>query len=155
MTAWIPRPANDTIDGLVWLPRMIEKARRFAQGRRTGTDLMNGYLYGDNDFVDAQVLAFLRTDDRALLGLVEQSPSDDQAARAAISRSGRSHDECAAFSSALRRKVMGFVMLDADEGRLPPGPRRAIVAFFYNRVVMPIFYAAFRRAEAKRPAAMP
>jgi hypothetical protein len=41
-------------------------------------------------------------------------------------------------------------MLDADEGRLGPGLRSNAIAFVYNRAMMPIVYAVFRRAVFKR-----
>ncbi len=147
---WIPRPARDAFDGLVWLPRLIEKARRHAHGHSSGADLMNGYLYGNNDFIDGQVLRFLKTDDATISALVERCSDDDDVARGAIAQSGRSLDERRTFSAGLERRMLGFAMLDADEGRLGPGLRSNAIAFVYNRAMMPIVYAVFRRAEFKR-----
>ncbi|GAC1540535.1 MAG: hypothetical protein NVS2B17_16900 [Candidatus Velthaea sp.] len=152
---WIPCSAHDEFDGLVWLPRLIEKARRNAHGRAAGTDLMNGYLYGDNDFIDAQLLRFLGADDRALSAWVEEFSDDDEVARVAIARSGRSFDERRRFSTSLARRTFDFCMLDADEGRLAPGLRSRTIAFLYNRAMMPIVYAVFGRAEHKRTSASP
>ena len=56
--SWTPRSPHDEADGLVWLPRLIDKARRSALGRASGADLMNGYLYGNSDYIDSKVLGF-------------------------------------------------------------------------------------------------
>jgi hypothetical protein len=149
---WVPRSGLDTARGLVWLPRMLEKARRQEAGRASGLDLMEGYLFGDNDFIDERVLRFLRTNDAAVSALVREQPDDDAVAATLIERSGRTLDECIAFSRRLRKQLFGFIMLEADEGRIPPGLKRTLVSFFYNKIVMPPVYALFRRAERKRPA---
>lgn len=149
---WVPRSGLDTGRDLVWLPRLLQKARRHEEGRVNGRDLMDGYLYGDNDFIDVRVLRFLRTDDAAVSALVRADPDDDSVAAALIERSGRTREECIAFSRRLRRGLFDFIMLEADEGRIPPGLKRNVVRFVYNRIVMPPVYAMFRRAERKRTA---
>jgi hypothetical protein len=148
--AWIPRSPHDEADGLVWLPRLIDKARRSALGRASGADLMNGYLYGNSDYIDGRVLRFLGIDDVALSELVHECNSDEDVAAIVLAHSGHTVTERRAFSAALERRLFGFAMLDADEGRLAPGPRRRLITFLYNAVVMPIAYPAFRRAERRR-----
>ncbi len=148
--SWIPRSPHDEADGLVWLPRLIDKARRAALGRASGADLMNGYLYGNNDYIDGQVLRFLGIDDRALSELVEECGNDEDVTAIVLAHSGHSVAERRAFSAELERRLFGFAMLDADEGRLAQGPRSRIMAFLYNAVIMPIAYPAFRRAERRR-----
>ncbi len=54
---------------------------------------MGAYLYGDNDFLDKEVIAFLRTDDETISALVRQHASDTDAARIIVERSGRSAAE--------------------------------------------------------------
>jgi Domain of unknown function (DUF5069) len=130
---WIPRSPHDTFDGLVWLPRLIEKARR----RARGTAAMNGYLYGDRAPVDRRVLRFLRTDDRAVSTLVAEFPDDTDVARLVLARSGRTDAERRAFSAALARRLFDFAALDADEGRLPHGVRAGAIAFGYNVLIAP------------------
>jgi hypothetical protein len=146
----MPRSPHDEADGLVWLPRLIDKARRAALGRASSADLMNGYLYGDNDFIDRQVLRFLGIDDCALSELIEECDSDEDVVRIVLAHSGRSVAARRAFSAALERRSFRFAMLDADEGRLAPGPRSRIIAFLYSVAIMPIAYAAFGRAERRR-----
>ena len=148
--SWSPRSPHDEADGLVWLPRLIDKARRSALGRASGADLMNGYLYGNSDYIDGQVLRFLDIDDRALSELVDECGSDEDVTAIVLAHSGKSVAARRAFSAGLERRLLGFAMLDADEGRLTPGPRSRIITFLYNAVIMPIAYPAFRRAERRR-----
>lgn len=149
---WTPRSGLDTLNGLPWLPRLLEKARRSEAGRAAGTDTMNGYLYGDNDFIDAQLLKFLRTDDKTVSELVRQHGDDAEVARILIERSGHDSPEVRAFAEKFRRKNMDFVLLEADEGRLGNGLRAKSIRFFYNRLLMPIVYAKFAADERKRRA---
>lgn len=150
MITWVPRPPRDEFDGLIWLPRLIDKGRRSLLRRDGGETVMNGYLFGDNDFIDAQVLKFLRTEGDALADQLAMCADDDAVARDVIARSGRTFDERRAFSVALDRRLFGFNVIEADEGRMQPGPGRDALAFFYNRIMMPILYVVFRRAEIKR-----
>jgi hypothetical protein len=147
---WTPRSGLDSFEGLIWLPRLLQKARRFAEGRRRGTDVMNGYLYGDNDAADKEVLNFLHTDDTTVTSLVEANPSDAEVARILLEQSGRTIEERQAFNASLKRKFFNFSMLEADEGRMKPGLRRSALCFLYNRILMPRFRASFLEAERKR-----
>ena len=148
--SWMPRSGLDTLESLVWLPRMLEKARRCEtspEGR-----LVDGYCFGNNDFIDKDLIAFLRTDDVSISALVREHPSDADVARILVERSGRSPAECAAFSGSFRRKYLNFVLIEADEGRLPPGFKATLVKFAYNTLIMPVVYWMFRRDERKRTA---
>jgi len=148
--SWTPRSPHDEAGGLVWLPRLIDKARRSALGRACGADLMNGYRYGNSDYVDSRVLRFLGVDDRALSELVEECGSDEDVTAIVLAHSGHGVAARRAFSAELERRLFGFAMLDADESRLAPGPRRRILTFLYNAVIVPIASPAFRRAERRR-----
>jgi hypothetical protein len=147
---WLPCSGRDEFAGLVWLPRLIQKARRFAQSCARGEDLMNGYCYGDNDVADRALLDFLKLDDATVLRVVEAHPLDEEAARELIERSGRTLEERRRFSASLRRRLFNFTLLEADEERMAPGLSRWVLAFFYNRVVMPPFYLWFGYVERKR-----
>jgi|SRR5579872_1431598 len=144
---WMPRSGLESIEDVVWLPRLFDKARRaeLSDERR----LCDGYCYGNNDFIDSRVLRFLRTDDATVSALL-RSHSDPEAARIIVSASGRTPDECRKFSGALRRAFLDFALMEADEGRLPDGAKRVLLRFFYNRLMMPVVYFVFRRAEQKR-----
>ena len=86
--SWTPCSGLDAEAGVVWLPRMLQKARRCL----TSPDgrAVDGYLFGDNDFIDKEVIAFLRTDDEAITALVRENPSDADVARLIVERSCRS-----------------------------------------------------------------
>ncbi len=127
---------------------MLQKARRCLtspDGRE-----VDGYLFGDNDFIDKQVIAFLRTDDETISKLVREHSSDAEVARILVERSGRSASECAAYSGSLKRKFMNFFFLEADEGRLGPGFKSSAIKFLYTKALMPVVYLMFRRDERNR-----
>lgn len=145
--SWVPCSGLESEAGLVWLPRLLQKARRCLSSPDGHS--VDGYLYGDNDIIDKPVIAFLRTDDAAITALVREHPSDADVARILVERSGRSAAECEAFSTSLRRKFFDFVLLEADEGRLG-GLKGAVVKFVYNRLLMPVIYPLFRRDERRR-----
>jgi uncharacterized protein DUF5069 len=147
---WMPRSGLDSAEGLVWLPRLLDKARRCAAS--PAGRLVDGYCYGDSDIIDKELIAFLRTDDVAISAVVREHADDGEAARVIVERSGRSRTECEAFSKRFRRKFMDFVLIEADEDRLPRGPKATIVKFLYNAVMMPVVYRLFRRDERKRVA---
>ena len=144
---WTPRSGLDTIEDVVWLPRLFDKGRRVEQ--LGGDRLTCGYCYGDNDFIDGKVLRFLHTDDVTVSSLLREH-SDAEAARIIVERSGRTPEECRQFSQQLKRSLNNFVFMEADEGRLQPGFKTTATRFFYNNVLMPIFYTKFRRDERKR-----
>jgi len=127
---------------------MLQKARRCLSS--SGVRQVDGYLFGDNDFIDKEVIAFLRTDDATIMGVVRDNPSDADVARILVERSGRSASECDAYSKSLKRKFMNFFFLEADEGRLGGGFKSSIIRFLYNKALMPIVYIMFRRDERKR-----
>jgi hypothetical protein len=147
---WTPCSGLEEREALPWLPRLIQKARRYEAGRAAGTDVMSGYLYGDNDFIDKQLLAFLGTDDASVCALVREHDDDAVVAGQLVARSGRSELERRAFGIRLRRRMWDFALMEADEGRLPDGPRARLLRFAYNRLLMPIVYAQFSAAERKR-----
>jgi hypothetical protein len=148
--SWTPCSGLDAEAGVVWLPRMLQKARRCL----TSPDgrVVDGYLFGDNDFIDKEVIAFLRTDDETITALVRENPSDADVARILVERSGRSASECAAYSGSLKRKFLNFFFLEADEGRLGSGFKASAIRFLYNKALMPVVYFMFRRDERNRKA---
>jgi hypothetical protein len=129
---------------------MLQKARR-ALASPDGR-VVDGYLYGNNDFIDKDLIAFLRTDDETISALVRDNAADADVARILVERSGRSVTECAAYSESMKRKFLNFIMLEADEGRLH-GFKASVIKFLYNNAMMPIVYPMFRRDERKRKTA--
>jgi Domain of unknown function (DUF5069) len=147
MNTWIPRSGRDEIGGVVWLPRMIEKARRIVDSgiaeKRVGE-----YIFGKHDPGDAQVLRFLGISDEEVLDVVRAIPDDNAAAMQLISMSGKTPVQCAAFSRRLRRLNAPFLaMMDADEGRRKRGAMTSFLRWVYNNVIMPPSYLYFARKE--------
>ena len=64
-----PRRWSETLDGIRWLPRLIDKTR----AAHAGT--LGGYLFGQSP-VDADVLATLGTGYAAWSRIVRESPDD-------------------------------------------------------------------------------
>jgi hypothetical protein len=80
-------------------------------------------------------------------------PDDAAAAAELVRHSGRTPAECAAWSARTLRLGAPFLaMMDADEGRRPPGAGTTLLKLLYNGVVMPPTYPLYRRAERRRRA---
>jgi hypothetical protein len=149
---WMPRHAGrEAAAGLVWLPRLIDKGRRVLDGQAAGRDLLHPYLFGVNDPMDGQLLRFLGLGNEDVLEVLRREPDDAAAAAELVRRSGRSPQECAAWSARTLRRVRPFLaMTDADEGRRPPGLGTTFLRLVYNGLVMPPTYPLYRRAEQRR-----
>lgn len=146
---WCPRSAFERSAGCLFLGRMIDKARRRAAGRASGVDLMDGYMYGDNDYMDSRVLKFLGAKAADVDALVASNADDDAVARTLVERSGKSALQIKSFN----RRMLAlygpiFVMFDADEGRRV-GPFSKALGGLYNALVFPPFHWKFQRDERK------
>lgn len=150
-TNWTPRSGREEIAGCVWLPRMLDKARRKVESERVGRDVLYPYIFGGIDPLDNELKAFLRTTDEDVLELVRREPDNQRVADELVQRSGRTPEECAAWSEAFRRKhAFDFATFDADEGRRAPGLTTTLLRVFYNYIVMPPVYWLVRRDERQR-----
>jgi hypothetical protein len=147
--SWTPRSGLEKYAECCWLPRLIDKARYLQTHGVTGNELGNGYLYGDNDYIDGQLLRFLGITGDRLRAMVAANPSDDAVAAAVIAESGNTAAECRTFSHGLRASLDDFFVLEADEHRAG-GPKASLARFIYNYILMPKFRRMFRKAEAKR-----
>lgn len=150
MASWIPVSGRDEACGCAWLPRMIQKARRIVD---SGADRkrVDDYIFGRNDPVDGMLLRFLGISDEHVLDIVRAVPDDRAAAMQIVSTSGKTPEQCAAFSRKLMRLNGPFLaMMDADEGRRKPGLVTAFLRWFYNVVVMTPAYSYFARKERQR-----
>jgi len=151
MEGWLPRPWHAELAGCVWLPRLLDKGRRALAGERQGRDLMNGYLFGDYDYADGQLLKFLRTDDARVRQLLGEVGDDEAVARALIQESGRLAEEIRAWNRRFRLVNAPFIaMWEADEGQRAPGAGTALLKLFYNLVLMPPVYLASWAIEKLR-----
>jgi hypothetical protein len=143
MEGWMPRPWNAELEGCVWLPRLLDKGRRALEGQRQGQDLLNGFLFGDFDYADGQLLRFLRTDEARVRRLLGELDSDEAAARVLVQESRRLPEEIQAWNRRFRRFNAPFIaMWEADEGRRGPGLGTSLLRLFYNGVLMPPVYLA-------------
>lgn len=149
INSWMPRPWSDELLGCVFLPRMLEKGRRVLESERTGRDLMNGFLFGDVEYADKQMLGFLKTNETRVRQLLSEH-SDDAAVATILFREGsRSAEDIQEWNRHFRRKNAPFTpMWDADEGRRAPGIGTSLLSFFYNYIMMPPVYLLFRIQNA-------
>jgi hypothetical protein len=149
--AWVPRSPRESLCDLVWLPRLLDKARREAEGRSRGVDLITPYMFGDNDYLDAKLMAFLKVRERHVVQIVSEEPDDEQAAVLLVALSGRSREACRSWSARfLRRESPVLWMIDVDEARRV-GPAADVGRWLYNRVVIPPVFRLFRWMESKKP----
>lgn len=145
---WIPRSPRERIEGLAWLPRLMDKGRRYLAG---GQALLGAYMYGDHDFLDARLLSFLGLDDQTVLRILAGEPDDVAAARQIVARSGRLREDCEQWTEQfLRLFAAAFFVLDIDEERLPPTPVTSAIRFGYNYVLIPPVLTVFRLLERRR-----
>ena len=148
------RPAHGTRDraeDLIWLPRLIDKGRRVLAGEAAGRDLLGDYLFGVHDAADAQLLRFLRMSNEDVLGVLRSERDDARAAAVLVRMSGRSQAERVEWSNGfVRRNALFSAMIDADEGRRPPGPGTTALRLAYNWVLMPPVYLVYRFLERRR-----
>lgn len=117
-----PRRWNVSVEGIIWLPRLIDKVRA-AQAGTLGT-----YLYGQSP-IDREVLRAAGLGHGAFYELVQQTPGDDAAVLAALdARYPGAADRLRAWSAvAPRRHALFFPVLDADDG-YAAGPARLLKA---------------------------
>lgn len=145
---WCPPSGCDEIDGCIWLPRLITKARRVLE---LGTgNTIGEYMFGDNDPADSELLRFLGLSSQQVLNVVGAENDDVVAAKRLLAMSRKTGAQCAKFTRRFRLMMAPFLaMMDADEDRMPPGLRTSLLRFVYNSIVMPPAYAYFRSQEKK------
>jgi len=114
----VPRSPTTAADGLLWLPRLLDKAR---QQRASG---LGDYLLFEDSPLDARFMRAWQVSGDELRAWLDEGLDDGAIARRIGDRRGWD----LAGREAWSRRAMGawgtfFAALDADEGRLPPGPR--------------------------------
>lgn len=104
-----PRRWNDSLSGMLWLPRLIDKVRAF-QGGTLGT-------YAYPSALDQSFMRRFHLTPAFIELLVREMPSDEQigaAIRQRIQLSDQEvHDRCAVFQEKYR---LAFAVLDRDDG---------------------------------------
>jgi hypothetical protein len=117
-----PRRWNDTLDGVPWLPRLIDKARAVDAGT------LGTYLYGQSP-TDHSLLRALGLNHRRFLELVG-SCADDAAVLAALAaRDPQAIPRAREWGADLgRQHGWFFFILDIDDGYAPAlRPLRRVV----------------------------
>ncbi|MBC5816082.1 MAG: DUF5069 domain-containing protein [Candidatus Eremiobacteraeota bacterium] len=141
---WVPRSPFQSLEGCIFLGRIIDKARRHVSGAPIGE-----YMYGDSDYMDSRVFKLLATNAAEVNELVRTEPDDEKVARALVVRSGKTPEEIRAFSRKMRLIYTPvFIMFDADEGR-NNGRIPQLLCGFYNRVMYPHFAKKFLEDQAR------
>lgn len=105
-----PRRWNERLDGICWLPRMIDKARAAMAGT------LGDYLYGQSP-MDHALLKELRLSHREFAAIVRDAPDDAAVVGAIAAHDPVSLDRARAWSGRMARKLGWFLWcLDADDG---------------------------------------
>jgi hypothetical protein len=94
LTHDVPRSPFDQIDGIAWLPRVIDKARAYFAG--THGDYSPYPCPGDKGF-----LTYFRLDANALGEVIKGGASDDEIAAYVRAHTSRTAAETAAYAEAM------------------------------------------------------
>jgi len=150
--SWVPRySGGDQLAGCMWLARLIDKARRYEAAGLTPGEMLGDYMFGNNDYMDAKLLHFLGLQDAQICEIVRAEPDDERAAQLIVERSGKTPEQCAAFSRAFARGNGLFIaMMDADEGRGKSGFVPSLMKAAYNALIFPIGILMYRSSSRKQ-----
>ncbi len=137
-----PRRWNAQVDGVIWLPRLIDKARACDAGT------LGLYLYGQSP-VDDSLLAAARIDYAGLLEAVRTAADDEGVLREIERRSPGATQRLRAWSAKppLTCRVT-FAWNDVDEG-YTHGPIARIIRFVSNGIY-PVLTSALRKLRPLR-----
>lgn len=120
----VPRRWNVEIDGIRWLPRMIDKARMSASG------VLGTYLMGHSP-VDKALLDRLGITTDAFVDIVRTAP-DDESVLQALRKRGFDETRVRRWSERFPATYKTYIVLwDLDEGYRTPTPlQRVGIALF-------------------------
>ena len=108
-----PRRWNVEIDGIAWLPRLIDKTRAALAGT------LGTYLYGQSP-IDRQLLTSLQIRYRDFSEIVRSAASDQAVVEALAARDPQALDRARAWTVRLPNQWRTFlVLLDVDDGYKP------------------------------------
>jgi hypothetical protein len=108
-----PRRWSVELDGVAWLPRLIDKARAASTGA------LGGYLYGQSP-TDSGLLKTLGIGYRSFAELVSRAPDDRMVAALLTARDPEAMTRARAWSEDLRRNHKAFLWaMDVDDGYRP------------------------------------
>jgi len=118
-----PRRWNETIDGIRWLPRLIDKARMAQRGE------LGAYLFGHSP-VDSGLLRRLGLTTHQFAQIVATHPDDD-AVLAALRQRGFDEERTMRWSNHLPARHPWIIgLIDRDEDHVAHGPWFALIAPF-------------------------
>jgi hypothetical protein len=138
----VPRRWNETLDGIRWLPRLIDKARMERSGR------LGAYLFGHSPF-DAALLRRMRVTTDEFAKIVDASP-DDQSVLLALRAKGFDEARVRRWSDRLPTSARLYTSIwDADDGYTSLNPFGRALLAIWRGVERPIM--ALVRAIRKVP----
>jgi hypothetical protein len=115
----IPRRWSTEVDGIRWLPRMIDKARMSMEGR------LGAYLLGQSP-VDRALLKRLGMDTQTFTDLVRDE-DEDAGVLAALRAYGFDEERVRRWSDLFTIRYRGYIPLwDLDEGYVRPNAVQAV-----------------------------
>jgi hypothetical protein len=136
-----PRRWNEQLDGVAWLPRLIDKARAALNGT------LGTYLYGQSP-VDRDFLHALGIGHRGFAEIVANAPDDRGVVDALLARDPACMDRARAWTQRCPRTYGAFFrVLDIDDGY---ARGMGFLKPFSNRLSSIVTWLA-RRAFPKRP----
>ncbi|HEY4439034.1 MAG TPA: DUF5069 domain-containing protein [Candidatus Elarobacter sp.] len=140
MTATIPRRWTVELDGIRWLPRMIDKARMRERGE------LGTYLLGHSP-VDFALLTRLGVTTEEFAAIVNDAPGDDDVL-AALRARGFDEARVRRWSESFPRRYRHYILMwDLDEGyRRPTTVQAVAIAAFrpFERPAMALLRFARR-----------
>jgi len=127
----VPRRWNVELDGIRWLPRLIDKARM----REAGA--LGAYLLGHSP-VDAAFLLRAGISTEAFAALVTDSPNDE-AVLAALRARGWDEARVRRWSERFPQTYWYFIPLwDVDDGYVQPSPMARMGVAVFRRIEEPL-----------------
>lgn len=138
----VPRRWSDTLDGIAWLPRLIDKARMAQSGA------LGAYLFGHSPF-DAALLKRLGTTTEEF-GAIVASATSDAAVLAALRSRGFDEARLALWSARLPYTARFYTLIwDVDDGYVNPNLAGRAALAIWRAVERPVMGAV--RLIRKRP----
>lgn len=140
--AQVPRRWNVEIDGIRWLPRLIDKARMRANGQ------LGTYLLGHSP-VDKAFLERAGVTTEEFASIVSASAGDEAVLSALRARPGWNEERLRRWSARFTTTYRLYIpMWDLDEGYLRPTSLQAVGMKMFKPIEAPVMglVRRFRRA---------
>ncbi|MBC5810349.1 MAG: DUF5069 domain-containing protein [Candidatus Eremiobacteraeota bacterium] len=124
----IPRRWSAQIDGIRWLPRLMDKAKMSANGA------LGPYLMG-NSPVDKALMKRMNVTTEEFVRIATASPTDAEALARFRARPGYDEARVQRWSANFERTYAALIRLwDIDEGYAPPNLAERVALGAYRRV---------------------